>query len=158
MNKEETKAKIIEAIEITQDIEEPYKSIAFEVILKNLIEGETLPVTTKRDLTGPVVAAEMQASEFLASLDLTSQLDRLEAVAYYFLQSGQESVTRAEIMDTLSKARLPRPKNISDVIGKCIRRGHIIEAVEEKDGQKALQITHKGENYIAEKFKYREKP
>lgn len=158
MNKEETKAKITEAIEITQDFEEPYKSIAFEVILKNLIEGETLPVTTKRDLTGSVVTAGMQASEFLASLDLRSQLDQLEAVAYYFLHSGQESVTRAEIIDALSRARLPRPRNISDVIGKCIRRGHIIEAVEEKDGQKAVQITPTGEKYIKEKRKPREKP
>lgn len=153
MDKEEIKAKITEAIEITHDIEEPYKSLAFKVILKKLIGGETIPSTTKGDLTGSVVTTGMQASEFLASLDLTSQLDRLEAVAYYFLKTGQESVTKAEITDTLSKARLPRPKNISDVIGKCIRRGHIIVAVEEKDGQKALQITHKGEKYIAEKSK-----
>ncbi|MBA7618339.1 hypothetical protein ES703_25660 [subsurface metagenome] len=153
MNREEIKAKMEEAINLTQDIEEPYKSIAIEVIFKKLIEEGILPATTRRDSTGPATVARMQASEFLASLDLRSQLDQFEAVAYYFLHSGQESVTRAEIMDTLSKARLPRPKNASDVIGKCIRRGHIIEAAEEKDGQKALQITHKGEMYIEEKFK-----
>ncbi len=158
MNKEEIRTKITEAIEITRDIEEPYKSMAFEVILKKLIsEGVSSP-TTRGDLTGQAIVARMQASEFLASLDLRSQLDQLEAVAYYFLHAGQESVTRAEIMDTLSKARLPRPKNLSDVVGKCIRRGHIIEAVEEKDGQKALQITLKGEKYIEEKFKPEAKP
>jgi len=153
MNREEIKAKMEEAINLTQDIEEPYKSIAIEVIFKKLIEEGTLPATTRRDSTGPAIVARMQASEFLASLDLRSQLDQLEAVAYYFLQSGQESVTRAEFLDTLSKARLPRPKNLSDVIGKCIRRGHIIEAVEEKEGQKALQITPTGERYVEEKFK-----
>lgn len=157
MNNEEIKAKITEAIEITRDIEEPYKSIAFEVILKNLIKGETLPTTTKGDLTGSGIATGMQASEFLASLELRSQLDQFEAVAYYFLHSGQESVTRAEILDTLSRARLPRPRNVSDVISRCIRRGHIIDAVVEKDGQKALQITPTGEKYIKEKLKPREK-
>lgn len=157
MNKEEIKAKIIEAIEITQDIEEPYKSVAFEVILKNLIEAETLHATTKGDSTGSGITAGMQASEFLASLELRSQLDQFEAVAYYFLHSGRESVARAEILDTLSKARLPRPRNVSDVISRCIRRGHLIEAVVEKNGQKALQITPSGEKYIKEKLKPRGK-
>lgn len=158
MNKEEIRTKITEAIEITQDIEEPYKSMAFEVILKKLIDEGMISPTTRRDLTGQVIVARMQASELLASLDLRSQLDQIEAVAYYFLHSGQESVTRAEILDTLSKARLPRPRNLSDVIGRCIRRGHIIEAVEKKDGQKALQITPGGETYIKEKFKPKVKP
>lgn len=157
MNKEEIRAKITEAIEVTQDIEEPYKSIAFRVILKKLIEEAPSP-TARRDLTKPVTVPRMQPSEFLASLKLKSQLDQFEAVAYHFLHSGQESVTRAEIVDTLSKARLPRPKNISDVIGKCIRRGHIIVAAKEKDGQKALQITPSGERYIEEKFKPEAKP
>ena len=158
MNKEEIRTKITEAIEITRDIEEPYKSVAFEVILKKLISEGVPSPTTRRDLTGQVIVARMQASEFLASLDLRSQLDQLEAIAYYFLHAGQESVTRAEITDTLSRARLPRPKNLSDVIGRCIRRGHIIEAVEGKDGQKAVQITPSGEKYIEEKFKPEMKP
>jgi len=156
MNKEEIKNKITEAIEITHDFEEPYKSIAFEVILKSLI-SEGAPSLARKELARPAIAVGMQASEFLASLDLRSQLDQLEAIAYYFLNSDQESVTRAEIMDTLSKARLPRPKNLSDVIGRCIRRGHIIVAVEDKDGQKAWQITPTGEKYVEEQLKLGEK-
>jgi len=152
MNKEEIKTKITEAIEITQGIEEPYKSIAFEVIFKELIEEGRLPLTAGRDLTGRAKLAGVQASEFLASLELRSQLDQLEAIAYYFLHSAQESVTRAEIMNTLSKARLPKPKNLSDVIGKCIRRGHIVEAVEKKERQKAWQITPPGEKYVEEQL------
>ena len=152
MDKEELKNKINEAIEITHDFEEPYKSIAFEVILKELIEEGTLAPTTRRDLTGTVTVSSMQISEFLASLNLRSQLDQVEAIAYYFLHSAQESVTRAEITDTLSKARLPRPQNLSDVIGKCIRRGHIIVAAEDKGGQKAWQITPTGEKYIKEQL------
>ncbi len=158
MDREEIRTKITEAIEITQGVEEPYKSIAFGVILKKLIEEGELPPTTRRDITGTTMIARMQASEFLASLDIKSQLDQLEAVAYYFLHSGQESVTRSEVLDTLSRARLPRPRNLSDVVGRCIRRGHIIEAVEAKEGQKALQITPTGEKYIGEKFKPKIKP
>jgi len=152
MNKEEIKTKITEAIEITQGIEEPYKSIAFEVIFRKLLEGEMPSEAIKETLAKPTKLAGMQASEFLASLNLRSQPDQVEAIAYYFLHSGQESVTRAEIMDTLSKARIPRPKNISDVIGKCIRRGHIVEAVEKKEGQKAWQIRPAGEKYVEEQL------
>lgn len=151
MNKEEIKDKITETIEIIQDVEEPYKAIAFGVIFKKLIE-ETLHPTAQRDLARPVMVDRMQASEFLASLNLRSKLDQFVAVAYYFLRSGQESVTRAEIMDTLSKARLSRPKNPSDVIGKCIRRAHLIEAAEQKDKQKAWQITPTGEKYVEEQL------
>lgn len=152
MNKEEITARMNEAIELTQDVEEPYKSIAIEVLFRKLLEGEMPSEAIKETLAKTTKVASMQASEFLASLDLRSQLDQLEAVAYYFLHSGQESVTRAEVMDTLSKARLPRPKNLSDVIGKCIRRGHIIVAAEDKGGQKAWQITPTGERYVEEQL------
>ena len=152
MNTEEIKSKITKVIELTQDVEEPYKSIAIEVLFRKLLEGEMPSEAIKETLAKTTKVASMQASEFLASLDLRSQLDQLEAVAYYFLHSGQESVTRAEVMDTLSKARLPRPKNLSDVIGKCIRRGHIIVAIEDKDGQKAWQITLTGEKYVEEQL------
>lgn len=156
MNREEIKNRITEAIEITRDIEEPYKSIAFEVIFRKLIE-ETPATSEGRDLPGSAMVARMQASEFLASLSLRSQLDQVEAVAYHSLHSGQESVTRAEILDTLRKARLPRPKNLSDVIIKCIRRGHLVDAFEEKDRQKAWQITPTGEKYVEEQLKLGEK-
>jgi|SRR3990170_1820092 len=150
INKEDVKGKIAEAVEITENLGEPFKSIAFEVILKKLVEGQISP-SSARPSSIPVVGANMQANEFLASLHLASQLDQLEAIAYHFLHSDKDFVTRAEIMDTLAKARLARPKNISDVIGKCIRRGHIIET--DRDGQKALQITPTGEKYIEEKTK-----
>lgn len=153
MNKEEVRTKISEAIELTQDIEEAYRTAAFQVILEKLMVEGTQTSSTRGDSVAPGALKGIQANEFLASLDVRSQLDQLEAIAYYFLKSGQESVTRAETMETLSKARLPRPKNLSDVIGKCIRRGHIIEAIGEKNGQKALQITPTGERYIEEKFK-----
>lgn len=150
INREDIKEKIAEAVEITENLSEPFKSIAFEVILKQLVEGPISP-SSPRPSSIPIVAANMQASEFLASLHLTSQLDQLEAIAYHFLHLGQDFVARAEITDTLAKARLARPKNISDVIGKCIRRGHIIET--DREGKKVLQITPTGEKYIEEKLK-----
>lgn len=153
MNNEAIVEKINEAISLTQDLEEPYKSIAFKVVLKKFLGLEaSSPVTTKESNTSQAVIKQ-QANEFLASLNTKSQLDLFEGVAYYFLHSEQDGVTRTEFFDTLSKARLPRPKNISDVIGKCIRRGHIIEATEDKEGQKAYQITPTGEKYIEEKIK-----
>ncbi len=153
MNNETISSKIKEAIELTQDIEEPYKSIAFEVILNKMLDRETMPAEASKGAATQLTSIHVQANEFLASLDTKSQLDLFEAVAYYFLRSKGEGVTRTEFLETLSKARLPRPKNISDVIGKCIRRGHIIESNEDKDGQKSYQITPSGEKYIEERIK-----
>jgi len=154
MDKEKVKGKISDAIEITKDITDPsLRNTAFEVVLTRLMGEETsLAVWQKQGETSNLAAGK-QASEFLASLHLKSQLEQLEAITYYFLKSGQEGATRAEVLETLSKARLSRPKNISDVVGRCIRRGHIIEGTRTKDNQKILEITPTGEKYIEEKIK-----
>ena len=158
MDKEQIKGKIDEAIEIVKEIEEPYRSIAFKAIFIKLFDEVTSSLPTMVNSSRTAELSEIHSSEFLSSLDLRSQLDQLEAIAYYFQHSKQESVTRTEIMETLSRARLARPKNISDVISKSIRRGHIIEAADEKEGQKALQITVKGEKHIEAKIRSESKP
>ena len=152
MNKEEIRAKIDDAKTVVAEVEEPFRSIAFEVLFRKLLEEGTPAVSTSRDLTEPLLAERMQVSEFLAQLDLRSQLDQAVAIAYHFLHRGQESSTRAEFLEAFAKARMARPKNLSDVIAKCIRRGHLVDAPQEKDGQKAWSITPTGERYIEERL------
>jgi hypothetical protein len=148
MNKEDIRAKAAKAKELVEDIDEPFKSIAFEVLFRRLLDQkETTAISStliKAGLTAKTV------SEFLSSKNCKSMPDQVTAIAYYSFHGGQECITRIELLEAFGKARLPRPKNISDVIGRCIRRGFLVDYPEKKDGQKAWQITPTGEKYVEE--------
>ena len=147
MNKEDITKKAAKAKELVEDIEEPFKKIAFEVLFRKFLEErEAAPATTGVELT------ERSISEFLASKNCGSMVDQVTAIAYYFFHTGQECVTRTEFLEALGKARLPRPKNISDVVARCIRGGFLVDYPEKKDGQKAWQITPTGERYVEEQL------
>jgi len=140
--------KIRQAIEIVNEVEQPYRGPAFQVVLEALLRQGGVPASAAASLVGSV--AELgQLNEFLARLDLRSLQDTIEAILYHGLRSGAaEEMTRGEIIDALARARRPRPKNPWDAIGKCVRRGHVVDAPQPKDGEKAWQITPSGERYV----------
>jgi len=137
--------------------EEAYRLVAFEVIFRRLLEGAGhMPVHVPAATVGGeqsrqrTTAPDVSISEFLARLRVKSYPDRVVAIAYYRLREGQDDVTRSEFLDALSRARIPKPKNLSDVIAQAIRKGHLMDA-DLKDGQKAWKITITGERYVEEK-------
>jgi hypothetical protein len=139
--------KIRQAVDIVSEVEPPYRGPAFQVILEALLREEA---------SGPSVAAPRTrpmpdlggVNEFLATLNVRTLQDTIEAILYHGLHSGVDRMTRDEIMDALARARRPRPKNPWDAIGKCVRRGHVVDAPEAKEGDKAWQITPSGERYV----------
>lgn len=147
MNKEDIAAKAARAKELVEDIEEPFRKIAFEVLFRKLLEErEATPVRGGLELTATSIG------EFLSSKNLDSMPDQVTAIAYYFFHTGQECVTRMEFLEAFGKARLHRPTNISDVIARCIQKGLLVDYPEKKDGQKAWQITPTGERYVQEQL------
>lgn len=150
MNKEDIRAKAAKAKELVENIDEPFKSIAFEVLFRKFLEQEQTTAINST-LSKPELAAKT-VSEFLSSKNCKSMPDRVTAIAYYSFYGGQECITRTEFSEAFAKARLPRPKNISDVIARCIRRGFLVDCPEKKDGQKAWQITPTGEKYVKEQL------
>lgn len=149
MNEQEIREKIAEAKRLVGgQPEDPFTQIAFAEVFRLLLRGEEAAGMTKREM--PAVQ-KMQLSEFLASLNMKTQFDNLVAIAYYNLHARSASLTRAEALEGFARARLPRPSNLSDVIGQAIRRGYLVEAAEKKEGQKAWSITPTGERYIEER-------
>ena len=57
-------------------------------------------------------------------------------------------MTSEDILEAYGRVRERRPTNLSDLIAKSIRKGHIVEAPEGKDGRRAWQITPTGERYV----------
>lgn len=147
MNEEEIQRKLEKAKELSKDFEEPLRSNLFIWILNNLSlegEGEAGPAPVK------ATVVQMPLSEFLAFANLRSHIDRVVAVAYHFYRKSQAAVTRVEFLDAYTKARISRPANISDIIGKCVQAGYLLDT--EKENRKAWQITRTGERYIEERL------
>ncbi len=151
MNKEQVTEKFNRARELVSSIDEPFRGRALEVVFRWLLDLELVGVHAGREAGEPPVRLTMQINEFLASKKLKSHTDKVLAIAYYYLHAKSETVTRPEIEEAYATSRLPRPQNLSDVIAKCVRKGYLVDSREQKEGQKAWQITPTGEKYVEEK-------
>jgi len=152
VNKEDITQKFTEAKELVSEIEEPYRGLALEVVFRWLLDQALAPAQIVGPGVGPAITPSMALNEFLASRKPTSHKDRVVLVAYYYLHSKNEPVTRAEIDEAYTLARMARPQNISDVIGKCVAKGYLMEHTVEKQGKRAWQITQTGERYLEEQL------
>jgi len=155
MNEDEIREKIATARRITQvDPQDPLTQIAFKEVLRLLLSpdvGASQISYGKRDLTLAIQAQRMQVNEFLATLrNLKTETDRVVAILYHYLHNDFEAPTRSEILQAYDKARIPKPKNLSDVVARCMRKGHVVQAMEPKDGQRAWKISATGETHVEE--------
>jgi hypothetical protein len=151
MDRESVKTAFDEAKEAVKGLDPEFRPIAFEVLFRRNLEGGGRPVATSpvAQLTpGGTRVAGMAMGEFMAQVNAKTYPDRISAIAYYHVHSqGEESVTREELFDGLSRSRIAKPKNLSDVIAQCVRKGHLMDA-EPKNGQKAWTITMTGDRHI----------
>jgi hypothetical protein len=153
MDKEEVRKKIEEAKALVGgDTRDPLAQIAFGEVLRILLQQCSQPSVSQAERKTTIAAQSVQISEFLAQKKIENETDRVATILYYHLHNGRDSSTRAEILEAYATARFRRPTNLSDVIARCIRKGHVIEAQEKKDGQKAWQITVTGEKYVEDKL------
>jgi hypothetical protein len=153
MDKEEVRRKIEEAKTLVGgDTQDPLTQIAFGEVLRMLLQQYSQPSVSQTERKTALAAQSVQISEFLAQRKIESENDRVATILYYHLHNGRGSSTNAEILEAYATARFRRPTNLSDVIARCIRKGHVIEAREKKDGQKAWQITVTGEKYVEEQL------
>ena len=153
MDIQEVQRKIEEAKQLVGgDPQDPFTQIAFREILHILLSESAQPAVAERVGKGIERILGMRVSEFLAQRKISTETDRVVAILYHQFHNGQESSTKAEILEAYSAARTRKPANLSDVIARCIRKGHIIEAPEKKESQKAWQITQSGEKYVDEQL------
>ena len=135
--------------------EEPYRSAAFTVILKYLLNrgssANAAPVETRPPAAGASAALGMQLNEFLALKSPKTHPERVTLIAYYYHHERNESITIKDVAEAYSRARVKKPQNVPDVIATCVRRGHLIDT-EKKDGFKAWIITQGGDVSVEQGF------
>lgn len=153
MDKGEIQKKIKEAKEfVGGEANDPFIQIAFREVFRMLLRQSSQPAVSQNSRPVASVAQDMQLSEFLAQMKKKRETDKVDAILSYNLHNGEESSTREEILEAYAKAKLGRPTNLSDVIARCIRKGHLIESAQTKDGKKAWRITATGERYVEEQL------
>jgi len=149
MNREEIKNKIQQARELVGGSpEDPFMQIAFGEVLRVLLQKPSASTMGEVKLQAKPVALPAQHSEFLAQLNITTHIDRIVAILYYQYHTGNKLTTIAELEEAYSSARVRAPRNFSDVLAQCIRKGYVVEAKDKKDGKKAWQITSLGEKFV----------
>lgn len=153
MDREEIQNKIQRAKELVGGTpEDPLTQIAFGEVFRMLLQ-ESLVMTreeAKLEIVHKVLPT--QISEFLAGKNVTTHLDRIVAILYFNHHKGNELITVAELEEAYSNARVRPPRNFSDSLAYCIRKGYIVEARGKKDGKKAWQITPTGEKFVEEEL------
>lgn len=149
MNREEIQNKIQQARELVGGSpEDPFTQIAFGEVLRVLLREPSVSSMGEVKLQAKPVALPAQISEFLAQLNITTHIDRIVAILYYQYHTGNELITIAELEEAYSSSRVRPPRNFSDILAQCIRRGYVVAAKDKKDGKKAWQITSLGEKFV----------
>lgn len=139
------RAAIAHARRLTETEPEPFRSVAFQVVLTHLLAGATAPAPS-RAAAPPLT--DMDLAEFLVTRKVTTHPDRVVAIAYFTYHTEHGSgVTTHDLTEAYSRARVKKPQNFPDVIAACVRKGRLVEG-ERKDGMKAWVITRTGEAFI----------
>jgi len=153
MDKKEIQSKIQMAKELVGgDPEDRFAQIAFGEVFKLLIKEPLVVSEGEMKSKIKTVSLPSQVSEFLAQKNIISHTDRVVAVLYYYYHSGNTLMTIAEFENTYSSIRIKQPRNFSDVLAQCIRKGYVVEASNKKDDKKAWQITPTGEKFVEEEL------
>jgi hypothetical protein len=149
MDKELITALASEAKRLVADVDEDMRTAAFQAVLTWLMNAQAAGPSAAQQIPQPGAERPPSLNEFLAALPVNTHIDRITAILYHSLRyADNDRMTNQEILDAYGRVRERRPTNVSDLVSKSIRKGHIVEASEGKDGRTAWQITPTGERYV----------
>ncbi len=147
------KQRVQQALDCVQGLDEPYRGIAFQVVLKELLrqkitpEGGTAPRIEQSPKSLPPI------NEFFSAVHPKAYTDAVITIAYHLLHGEKVTTfTIQEIADSLSKCRAEKPKNLSDVLAGCARNGWLAEGNQKLRGMKSWYLTATGEKYFQTKL------
>lgn len=153
MDDDTIRAAIARARTLCDDQPEPFRSLAFQTLLKALLtrndysSGPSAPPA--REAPSPV---GMDLTEFLATKKADTHPDRVVAIAYYHYHTRDGAgVTTKDLADSYARARVRKPQNYPDVIAGAVRRGLLVEG-DRRDGLKSWVITRTGEAHVEQKL------
>ncbi|MFY9270472.1 MAG: hypothetical protein WAO55_12090 [Candidatus Manganitrophaceae bacterium] len=154
------KKQIQQALECAEGLGEPYRGIAFQVVLTELLrDGRESRAAEEPRQEKSTPKSLPPINEFFSSIHPKAYTDAVVTVAYHLLHGEKvPSFTVQEISERLSKCRAEKPKNLSDVLAGCARNGWLAEEDQKQNGMKSWYLTATGERYFQTKLKPAENP
>ena len=105
---------------------------------------------------GPVAESEKKLSikEFILSTSPSDDVQKTLAIACYLEKyEGFTSCNVEDLKRGFQLAKEATPANMNDKVNMNIKKGHMAEAKEKKDGKKAWIVTNSGEKFLNAGFK-----
>ena len=146
-----------EVVNLTADVQEPYRVAAFQAALTARLLGMQVLVqssTGGASLAGtdiPVMSLLGQSRTFeeyaIQLPKRASHVDRFVAIAYWLLKSGTETFNVQESLEYYTRAHWLKPNNPQDIANKCQGRGYFSATGKEKNGSKEWKLTKTGFRY-----------
>jgi hypothetical protein len=151
-SQEPVRIALRQSMELSLEVEEPYRSLAFPVLLRYFLEHFIQRPKDKRAILSLSLAG-IAINEFVGKLKIDSFVDLTVALAYYLqCRDGVEQFTIRDISDAFIRARADRPKNLSDVLAGSAKNGWIAEMEERRAELKMWYLTTSGEKHVEEKL------
>lgn len=113
-----------------------------------------LAVDIKNTGKNNISSKKITIKEFVLGKNLKGDVQKTLIIAYYL--EKHENMSSFNVDDLAKYFRLAKeavPGNLNDKINMNIRKGHMAEANEKKDGKKAWYLTSTGENYVEQELK-----
>lgn len=114
---------------------------------KELTEGK---VVTLEGITPEVEALPTSLVEFVKAKGNPRKHTDIAIVFSFWLHKKEKmsSFNVDDIERCYTEARIPKPKNIGDLMNRVQGRGYLMPAPKKKDNKKAWIITTSGEKYV----------
>ncbi len=147
------KERVQQALDCVQGLDEPYRGIAFQVILKELLREGIVPEGREASRLDQPPKSFPPINEFFSAVHPKAYTDAVITIAYHLLHGEKiQTFTIQEIAESLSKCRAEKPKNLSDVLAGCARNGWLAETNQKQRGMKSWYLTSTGEKYFQTKL------
>jgi hypothetical protein len=149
LEEESIREKIQQAIDIVKDIDDQFQIPAFKTVLNFLLKSEQRysdpqTILTPQKESKPSV---LTLPEMLAISKQKKYADKaILAVLYLFEYENVQNFNANHIIEEFSKAKTPRPANMTDTLNNLIKRGFLREGPV-VDGNKGFELTEKGKEY-----------
>lgn len=142
MEKDNVKSKIKEAIDLVEDVEEPYRISAFEIVLQSLLleqDRPTFPFSTQEELH-----KEEDLIDFTRRKNPGTHKERILTFGYFLEKFKKfQSFNASDIRRTYDASRITQPSNVNDLLNKLQGEGLLIES-DAREGLKAFKLSLSG--------------
>jgi len=149
MKRDDVSRLVREALDLTEEVQEEYRLVAFQEVLRHLMDeevGESRRPVERVQSKGRAIGESI--GEFLRKVASKAHTDISLAMGYFLLKYRNiEQFTVSDLESLYSEARHPKTNLNLAIIGN-IKKGFMIDTGEKREQLKLFAISRLGEDYV----------